>query len=387
LELTAKQAIDTYQYVLALPDPMKELHTKGMAASTRSRIADSLRNILQANNEIDETLAKESEDLPQLTTSLRQRVRIAVYAGVCLNVLIACALAYYFSRAITARIAIMFANTDRFARRMALLPPVGGDDELSALDSAFHQSVSDARKLENLRQEFLQMVTHDIRAPVTSVKAFLGNIEAGTYGDVPERLLESSKVAERSLSRVYAMVSDLLDLEKLDSGTMKLDPTQVNIRSICQEAIETVSAEANRRDVELTLTSADIQVSADEKRILQVLVNLLSNAVKVAPTKTTVRVQAQVQDGLAKVSVIDQGPGIPKEDLTRVFERFSQVATPRAAPGIGLGLAICRSLVELHGGAIAVFNNEDAGACFSFTIPVQTAEPITALPQSPEPGI
>jgi signal transduction histidine kinase len=183
------------------------------------------------------------------------------------------------------------------------------------------------------------------------------------------------------------MVSDLLDLEKLDSGTMKLDPTQVNIRSICQEAIETVSAEANRRDVELTLTSADIQVSADEKRILQVLVNLLSNAVKVAPTKTTVRVQAQVQDGLAKVSVIDQGPGIPKEDLTRVFERFSQVATPRAAPGIGLGLAICRSLVELHGGAIAVFNNEDAGACFSFTIPVQTAEPITALPQSPEPGI
>jgi len=387
VELSVQQAINTYKYILTLPDPMKELHRKGIAASTKSKIAESLRNILQANNEIDETLVQESKDLPQVTANLRQRVRVAVYIGVALNVLIAIALASYFSRAITARIAVMFTNTDRFAKHLPLLPEVGGDDELAALDSAFHKSVSEARNLERLRQEFLQMVTHDIRAPVTSVRTFLGNIETGIYGQLPPRLLESGKVAERSLSRVYAMVSDLLDLEKIDSGTMKLEPTSINIRSLCREAIDTISAEADRLGVSLSLDAQEVTTRGDEKRLLQVIVNLLGNAIKVAPAQSTVAVLTQVQDTEVKLSVVDQGPGIPDTDLGSVFERFSQVSTPRAAPGIGLGLAICKSLVELHGGTIQVCNNAEAGACFSFTIPIKSIAQANDLQQSPPAGI
>jgi signal transduction histidine kinase len=225
-----------------------------------------------------------------------------------------------------------------------------------------------------LKQEFVALISHDLRTPLTSVGGILELMSRGAYGETSTTAQTQIGVARRNLDRVLGLISQLLDMEKLESGTIELDIKDVTIKSILQRASESVSAFAEQRQVAIEIADRDVLVIADAERIVQVVVNLLSNAVKFSPPGAKISVSVTDTVGpppAVEISVKDEGPGVAAEAHELIFQKFRQsgaIATDREKGGTGLGLAICKAIVELHGGQIGVDSTPGGGARFWFTL-------------------
>jgi PAS domain S-box-containing protein len=233
------------------------------------------------------------------------------------------------------------------------------------------QDITERHEVERLKREFTSMVTHDLRTPLTSILAFLNILDAGAFGELSEKGREKIAVAERNVGRLVQLVNDLLDIEKLDSGMFKLDFADVKISNMIERSIESVRALAEQNEIKIESTIQDGEVTADGDRLVQVVVNLLSNALKFSPPGSTIDVSAQKAGDSIEVAVRDRGRGVPKEHQESIFERFSQVQTAdgRRGIGTGLGLALCKAIVEAHHGTIGVDSDGTNGSRFWFRIP------------------
>jgi len=228
------------------------------------------------------------------------------------------------------------------------------------------------KEMERLKQQFMAMISHDLRTPLTTIGNYLEMLAAGIFGSLSDKGQHLLKVAENNANRMLTLINDLLDLEKAEFGGLKLDCSVQNLNDLLDQSIKSVANLASEKQVSLELAETDLVVYADPKRVAQVLVNLLNNAIKFSPSGGIIKVIAKVNDGMAFIHVVDQGRGIPEHLREAIFERFQQVEISDAADkgGSGLGLAICKAIVELHGGHITVENNKDAGSTFSFSLPL-----------------
>ncbi len=216
------------------------------------------------------------------------------------------------------------------------------------------------------------MVSHDLRTPLNSMQAFLELVADGIYGELNEAGSKKVSLLESEVQRLMRLIQQLLDLDRLESGTTQLVLQNQDGLSLIRRAESSVRSLAEQRGISLEVMESNTAVKADADKIVQVLVNLLSNAIKFSPDGGKIFVSLVRQGNVATFKVGDQGRGIPQAVQERIFERFKQVKKSDATEkgGAGLGLAICKTIVEQHGGKIGVESQEGSGATFWFKLPV-----------------
>jgi signal transduction histidine kinase/CheY-like chemotaxis protein/CHASE3 domain sensor protein len=265
--------------------------------------------------------------------------------------------------------------------------------ELSAKEAALRehrraQETADAAS--GAKSEFLASMSHELRTPLNSIIGFSEILRDQRFGPLNARQARYVENVLSSGHHLLQLVNDVLDLSKVESGRMELRPVPIDLRETLGEAVAIVQSLAQTKQVEIDVSLPVLRPAlvADQGKLKQVLYNLLSNAVKFTPNGGRVRVEAQSlaesapalggEHGMLLVSVVDNGIGIPERDQLRMFEAFEQADSPlaRENPGTGLGLAVARKLVELHGGRIWVESaGNNHGSCFRFTLPLAAETP------------
>ncbi|MDE2038955.1 MAG: PAS domain-containing protein [Elusimicrobia bacterium] len=229
------------------------------------------------------------------------------------------------------------------------------------------------RRLEQMRREFVANVSHELRTPLASIQGFAETLREGAVDDRRHRM-EFIAAIEQDAKRLSALVEDLLALSAIESGQRPPSLGAVDVLELAREVAAALKPLAERQHVSLAVAESPQPplALADRDQLKQVLTNLLDNAVKFNREGGRVEVSASIAAGRAEVRVVDTGPGIPAEDLPRVFERFYRVdkARSREVGGTGLGLAIVRHIVEAHGGSVSVESRLGEGSRFRFTIPL-----------------
>lgn len=234
--------------------------------------------------------------------------------------------------------------------------------------------LTESRKIERLKSEFVATVSHELRTPLTSIRGTLGLIAGGVVGELPTKASELIAIAYKNSERLSLLINDILDMEKIESGRMKFDLVRQPLLPLIEQAIEANSGYAHTYGVVLMLTQAlpGIEVAVDALRLLQVLANLLSNAAKFSPAAAQVDVVMLLpRQGWARIEVRDRGLGIAQEFQHRIFQKFSQAdaSDARVKGGTGLGLSISKALIEGMGGQIGFETQPGAGTVFFFELP------------------
>ncbi len=423
--------------------------------------------------------------------SVRESLKMILYIGMALSILIAISAFYLFSKRITTRIDFLSDNANRLARGETLSPPIPGSDEIADLDKTFHsmaeelnaaklrlesserrmvtlienmpvglltldenrniefanpvskkmfletnligtplttllqlqpgqldtllannseqtgseqsietradaapiivelttklvtmaegdrtlimlQDVTQRHELERLKQEFLSMVSHDLRTPLSSIDLFLHLTKKLALESLPTQVKNNLLIAERSTKRLLNLVNDLLDIEQLQTGKMVLNRRWTQLSDVIENSISAVKNLADQRQIKITTDASAIELDCDEDRLIQVMVNLLSNAIKFSPDDSTITVIAKSDEHWIECKVIDKGRGIPEDYVDKVFEKYKQVnkTDAKRGSGTGLGLPICKAIIEQHGGTIGVDSVAGKGSTFWFKLPI-----------------
>lgn len=235
--------------------------------------------------------------------------------------------------------------------------------------------ITKEKELARMKQEFIGMISHDLRSPLTSVIGGLTMLTSGVKGELPSQMMAEAESAIRSSERLVIFVNTLLDFQRLEEGKFPLEIKEHNLVELMETAITTVRPLADERGIKIELREAEPgqdqqKIFCDGDRLIQVFVNLLSNAIKFSPKDSTIDLDYRLKDSDVKVTMSDCGPGIAEEMQKIIFEPFEQTEAGRNQ-GTGLGLAICKMIVEAHGGAIAVENRSDrqSGCHFWIELP------------------
>jgi signal transduction histidine kinase len=254
-------------------------------------------------------------------------------------------------------------------------------DELEKRAILIDRSNQELKRISQHRSDYVAHIVHELRSPLISIeKSSQLMIEQDAAIQAPERA-NLLRIVNTSAHRLYRLINDILDLAKMESGSLCLEKQSVEIGVLIEEAVNTLASWSGSRNI-----SVDVEqisnlpgVTVDKDRIIQVLVNLLSNAIKFTPSGGRIRINARMDSAAGapagiRVSVEDSGPGIPEVDRGRIFERYvSSRGKTESIPNTGLGLSIAKHIVEMHGGKIWVEKGERAGSVFCFTIPLAVA--------------
>jgi len=244
----------------------------------------------------------------------------------------------------------------------------------------FHEIERKSRQLEVASQhksEFLANMSHELRTPLNAIIGFSEVLAERMFGDLNEKQEEYLKDIHASGQHLLSLINDILDLSKVEAGRMELELADFHLPQAIDNALVLVRERASRRGIMLGHSVDDRlgQIRGDERKVKQVLLNLLSNALKFTPEGGRIDVSARAHDGVAEIAVSDTGVGIAPEDQEAVFEEFRQVGSgDKKVEGTGLGLALSRKFIELHGGRIWVKSQAGQGSIFTFTLPVRRQE-------------
>jgi PAS domain S-box-containing protein len=241
--------------------------------------------------------------------------------------------------------------------------------ELEGLFFSVVHDVSAEREVERMKQQFLAMVSHDLRTPLNSVLNLLTLVGEGTYGDLDSTGKKRITAAEEDVQRLVKLINELLQLERLDAGKMRLELSEVYTEDLVRRALNSVQAVADEKLIRFDTSVDEQKVTADPDKIVQVLVNLISNAVKASDSAQTIRIEGKRAGSMVAITVEDHGCGIPKEKQRTIFEPFEQLSQNGSKEGFGLGLAICRRIVEGHSGELTLESELGQGSKFKFTLP------------------
>ncbi len=225
------------------------------------------------------------------------------------------------------------------------------------------------------KDDFLSAMSHELRTPLNAILGLSESLAEGVYGDMNTKQVKSINTIAESGHHLLALINDLLDIAKIGAGKMELELTKANVEDLCQASLRFVMEQAQKQKINLKLVmdNQSVMLTADERRLKQILVNLLSNAVKFTPNggSVTLETKCDLESESLMFSVRDTGIGIATEDLKRLFSPFTQLDSKlsRQYAGTGLGLTLVMKLVELHGGSVAVESEIGKGSCFTVRIP------------------
>jgi two-component system, OmpR family, phosphate regulon sensor histidine kinase PhoR len=233
--------------------------------------------------------------------------------------------------------------------------------------------ISDLRRADQMRRDFVANVSHELRTPLTAIRGYVEAIQ-----DAPADAANTGRflaIIARQTGRMERLVKDLLRLARLDARQEALDINPCDVRQMFASVVADLgpSIESKRQHVSIDVEDRAARVEADPAKLHDVIRNLVENAVNYSPPEAEIRLAARRDQHAMRIEVADSGPGIPSEDIGRVFERFYRVDKSRTGPGTGLGLAIVKHLVELHGGEVRAGNQPAGGALFTITLPDRAA--------------
>jgi two-component system phosphate regulon sensor histidine kinase PhoR len=252
-----------------------------------------------------------------------------------------------------------------FAARAAPVAPGGGGGAVLVL-----HDVTDLRRADQIRRDFVANVSHELRTPLTAVRGYVEALrDDPADSDNARRFLD---IIWRQTTRMERMVTDLLRLARLDARQEPLEHAWCDVRQMFDGVIADLAPVIENKHQQVTIDVADSasHASADPAKLHDIVRNLVENAVNYSSDGAEIRLEGTREDGRYTITVLDSGPGIPPDDLTRVFERFYRVDKSRSRPGgTGLGLAIVKHLVELHGGSVTAANRPQGGAAFTVRLP------------------
>jgi two-component system phosphate regulon sensor histidine kinase PhoR len=257
------------------------------------------------------------------------------------------------------------ANRQYF--RVITTPIIGGGEWMALV--VFHD-LSDVRRVEQVRRDFVANVSHELRTPLASIKSVIETLAGGALEDEAAARDFLSR-ADTEVDRLVQIVEELLELSRIESGELPMAQEPVEMASVVADAVERLRPQAEKQGLSLSVdVAADLPpIIGDAERLARVVVNLLQNAVKFTPAGGSVQVSARLAESDVTVKVSDTGVGIAPEDLPRIFERFYKSDRARASGGTGLGLAVVKHIVEAHGGTVSVESEPGRGSTFSFSIP------------------
>ncbi len=307
------------------------------------------------------------------------RFRLFILYAALLALVLAVILAYFLAKSISrpilqmnkaAKALVQGGKTEQVSYQ--------GDDELGTLVNVFNRSIREIQttlvqqqKLEDQRREFVANVSHEFRAPVTSLQGFLELMQDGVIPE--EEQPKYFSLMLKDIGRLNRLVSDLLDLARFQAGQAKIKPVALDPDLLISEVVTKLTPRASEKNISLLteFPRALSPVLADGDRLEQILLNLVDNALRFTPVDGWIKICIDQGEKETRFSVVDSGIGIPPQDLPYVFERFYKVDKARTPEkgGTGLGLAIVKELVLAHGGKINVESKPGAGTVFSFTLP------------------
>jgi signal transduction histidine kinase len=253
-------------------------------------------------------------------------------------------------------------------------------DEIGALAADVNRMNDELRRLygeletaSRHKSDFLATMSHELRTPLNAIIGFSEVLQEQMFGELNERQLAYVNDVLEAGRHLLSLINDVLDLAKIEAGRMDLELSEVDIPDLLRGAVSMHSERADRGRIALSLHTEpeEIQITADERRLRQIVFNLLSNAIKFTPARGRIEITALAKNGQVEIAVADTGPGISHADIESIFEEFEQTSEGKQAEGTGLGLPLSRKLVELHCGRLWVESQPGHGSTFRFTLPVR----------------
>ncbi len=237
------------------------------------------------------------------------------------------------------------------------------------------EDITREKEIDQMKSDFISLVSHELRTPLTSIIGFVSFVLDGKAGAINDRQRNSLARVQRQSKRLAALINDLLDISRIESGRIQMKQEPISLLEIVRQRIEEIRPQADEKSIQLELTAPELipKIFGDEARMGQVFTNLISNAIKFTPNNGEVNIKVEVDGNLLHVEVIDTGPGIPSEERQKVFDKFYQLSdiSTRQQGGSGLGLSITKSIVEAHGGTLWIDDgNQGKGSNFQFVLPL-----------------
>jgi NtrC-family two-component system sensor histidine kinase KinB len=234
------------------------------------------------------------------------------------------------------------------------------------------RDVTRLAELDRLKSEFVMTASHELRTPLTSIGMSIDLLLEGATKKLNEKEQQLLSAAHEEVQRLKAFVSNLLDLSKIEAGKMEMELSSISIRVLFEKAATVFNAQKEEKAVDLSFSVPEElpNVRGDDNKITWVLTNLISNALRYTPSGGHINLSAESFGSSVQISVSDDGPGIPYEYQSKIFDKFVQVKSDKAVGGSGLGLAICKEIVRAHGGTIWVDSVPGSGSRFTFTLPI-----------------
>jgi len=310
-----------------------------------------------------------------IANTLNRSVIFGAVIGIATLLLAAAiALGILINQSVVRQVRHLESNFDKLARNEPLPPPLKGADEVANFDRTVHGIVHDVSRVRRERTEYLEIMSHSMREPLLKLQATLQRLEERHQKSISPKGVQKLEASSRTINRLIEMLNELIDFEQIEQGTFVLSSRDTTSSAIIEAAIECIVDRAASSQIAIEHVKNEIEFRADPDRLVQVLVNLLTNAIKFSPKGTKVTVACEQDASGVTFSVKDQGPGIPHELQSKIFERFEQVDQKKdsvAKKGTGLGLAICKIIVEAHEGSIWIESIPDEGSTFKFSIPAR----------------
>ncbi len=344
------------------------------------------KRLLAANSKTGDMIRsfRESALLQSVRTAeqvsvVARLIQLVLAGAIVGSAVIAFFLFRYFMRGINVGVQTLVGNIERFKRGEPLAPAIEGADEIALLDARFHEMAEAVAAAQRMKHAFVSTLSSEFRAPFIATREYLARLSGGSDSALSERGRIRAQQTEKSLLRLIGLMNDLLALQAPGISRIEISPRRCSLTEVTQSAIDAVAGQAEMNGIRLVGLDEQVEAYADPDRIVQVLVNLLSNAIKFSPPGSSVVVSTQTVDDEVEVRVRDTGRGIPAHRRQAIFERFQQVAASDATEkgGTGLGLPICKDIVELHGCKMGVETEEGKGSTFWFRLP---ARPKTERP-------
>ncbi len=327
-------------------------------------------NMAKAEKALRQKFSKQVEDMNVEGIRKQERDRFLLAGASVVVVSIAFLLALYLGKSTVGRLELLMSNVQAFSKGLLEMRSVSGNDEIAALNEQFQKIAKLRLEAEQERGAVLQAVSHDIRGPVgtlnLAIMMLLRAYKNLSEEEVSQRLI---KISAESI-RLVDLCNTFLDLEKFDSNSLSIEMRPVNILLLLENVRESAEGLTNETQQEIEIDcDPELEIQGDESRLMQILVNLISNASKFSPNASTIHLAAFVDEEGTTISVRDEGSGIPADEAEHLFEKFSQLKNAAGRSGSGLGLWICKRLIEMHNGKISCHSGGNQGTTFKMVFP------------------
>src|SRR5438034_1781483 len=361
---TYEQLIDKERALLSRGETARALRlSEGPARSAAERLDRAVRQLTEAT----------SAEVAQAQTAVRaleSRTWTTILVTLSVSLLAAVGATGFLAFRLTRSVRRLSSATGRVADGSFEEPlPVETRDEIGDLTRSFNRMALELREVEQLKQQFFSQISHELRNPLTAIRASAQLVLLRARDVLDARQRQWVQSIDDSVDRLLSLVTRILDLNRLRAGVFPLVRQPIELDKVVARALDVLGPQAEQQGLRLEQTTAGdgVVIAADEEALTQLLLNLVGNAIKFTPKGGSVQVAVTDAAADVELTVRDSGPGIPAADLNRIFEPYQQAHEGRN--GSGLGLAVVKGLVEAHGGSIRVDSEEGKGTCFLVRLP------------------